>query len=78
MKKYKYSLIIEPMFSLKKRLKIVHESNIDLFDKNNLKLSKKKLSSLKDKFDNEVKSTFEDPFFKIVSYSYSDGTRNGL
>jgi len=78
MKKYKYSLIIEPMFSLKKRLKIEHESNIDLFDKNNLKLSKKKLSSLKDKFDNEVKSTFEDPFFKIVSYSYSDGTRNGL
>jgi hypothetical protein len=78
MKKYKYSLIIEPMFSLKKRLKIVHESNIDLFDKNNLKLSKNKLSSLKDKFDNEVKSTFEDPFFKVVSYSYSDGTRNGL
>lgn len=77
MKYYKYSLIIEPIFGSKKQ-KITHKSNIDLFDKNNLKLSKKKLSSLKDKFDNEVKSTFEDPFFKIVSYSYFDGTRNGL
>lgn len=78
MKKYRYSLIIEPMFSLKKRLKITHESNINLFDNNNLKLTEKKILALKSKFDNEVKSTFEDPFFNIVSYSYSDGTRNGL
>ena len=78
MKKYKYSLIIEPMFSLKKRLKITHESNINLFDRKNLKLSKKDKLDLKIRFDSEVKDSFDDPFFKIVSYAYSDGTRNGL
>mgnify|MGYP003110524901 FL=1 len=78
MKKYTYALEIEPYFSLKKRLKINHKSNINLFDKNNIKLSKNKLQDLKDKFDNEVKENFDDPFFKIVSYCYADGTRNGL
>lgn len=78
MKKYKYLLTIEPMFSLKKRLRITHTSNINLFDKKNLKLSSHHYNLLKENFDREVKSNFDDPFFKIVGYSYADGTRNGL
>ena len=79
MKKYKYKLIIKPVFSVgKEDIIIFHSSNINLFDVKNKNLPKNKLKVLKDKFDKEVKATFNDPFFDITSYSYEDGTRNGL
>jgi len=78
MKKYKYKLIIKPVFSFGKETTIFHSSNINLFDVKNKNLPKNKLKTLKNKFDKEVKATFNDPFFDITSYSYEDGTRNGL
>ena len=72
-------MIIKPVYSIdEKSITIFHSSNINLFDVKNKNLSKNKLKTLKNKFDKEVKETFNDPFFDITSYSYEDGTRNGL
>ena len=67
MKKYKYKLIIKPVFSLdEKSITIFHSSNINLFDVKNKNLSKNKLKTLKNKFDKEVKATFNDPFLILL------------